>query len=71
MGEQKMVKEFEPVMCTGCKQFLFEEAIFMGKVRIVCRDCKTVTTFERTPDFAEDEAQLTIKRPKKKRQNGR
>lgn len=67
MGKQKEEVSFEPLYCMNCKVFLFEEAIFMGAVRIKCHKCNTIIVFERTPDFGDDEARVKVKRPKRKR----
>ena len=59
-------KEYEKVYCSGCGKCLFEEAIFMGKVRIKCYNCNTIIVFERNIEITE-EPQLKVKRPKKKK----
>ena len=60
---QEQKKEYERIYCPTCGKCLYEEAIFMGKVRIKCYNCNTVVIFERIPEF--EEPQMKIKRPKK------
>jgi len=63
MPEEEKEQKFERVYCLACGKLLFEEAIFMGAVRIKCWNCNTLNTFERVPEF--EGPQVKIKRPKK------
>ena len=64
MPEEPKEQKFEKVCCIACGRFLFEEAIFMGSVRVKCSNCGTFNTFERIPEFGE-EPRIKILRPKK------
>jgi len=60
-------KEFAKVKCPNCGRFLFEEAIFMGAVRIECK-CDALVTFEQMPEFKE-EPRIKVKRTTKEEKN--
>jgi len=54
-------KEYSPVVCPNCGRFLFEEAVFLGRVRIKCK-CKAFVIFEQLPEFKKSESRLRVKR---------